>query len=118
MSDPIPPIRRVLDQHTGVEVPGSNLVVKGNSALAVKVSLPDRQVMQGWMTRISTILAVVGTLGKAFGWNLPTEEINGILTWLLANWDSLMQVTGLVGAVYGQLRQLWRKPVQIEVLKV
>lgn len=108
---------RVLDQRTGVEVPGSNLVVKGNTDVTVKFHLPEKQVLQGWLTRISTVLLLIGSVSKSFGWELPTAEIDGIFTWLLANWDSIAQVVGLVGAAYGSIRRLWRKPVEIEVIK-
>lgn len=81
-------VRRALDVETGKPIP----------------VVHDRQWLQGKLTYLSLVLSALGAVGKLFGWELPTNEAQDMLTWLGANWDDLAQFLGLAGAAYGKLR--------------
>lgn len=104
---------RVLDVNTGREIPGSTLVKA--SADDINIVWPSKQVLQGKLTAIGAAITGVSGLASAFGIKLPAQEINGIFTWLLANWDSIGVVVGLGVAAFGQIRQLWRKPPAVVI---
>jgi hypothetical protein len=70
--------------------------------------MPKPQFLQGHLTALSLLISAIGTIASAFGLHLPASEINGLLTWLAANWDSITQGAGLILAAYGQLRRNWR----------
>ena len=42
------------------------------------------------------------------GWTLPADEVNSVLHWIAANYDSILFVGGQLGAAWGQLRRNWR----------
>lgn len=65
---------------------------------------PDQQVLQGKLTYLGLIVTISGFLGNLFGAKFPKEEVDGILTWVGANWDSLAQFGGLVTAAWGRFR--------------
>ena len=90
---PEPPVRRALDVLTGQPVP---------------YVLPPQQWLQGYLTHAGLAITAIGAIGRCFGWNLPTEDVQGIVTWLEAHWNDLAQVVGLCAAAYGRMRIEWR----------
>jgi hypothetical protein len=68
-----------------------------------------KQFLQGKLTYFGILLTALGALGHLFGFNVPTEEVKGIIGWFQANWNSIMELVGLVMAAYGRLRLNWRK---------
>lgn len=85
-----PETRRALDPETGAP-------------------LPRKQFLEGKLTYISLAITGAGAMARLFGWVLPAEEINGILSWIAAHYDELLSVIGLFGAAWGRLRINWRK---------
>ena len=85
-----PETRRALDPETGAP-------------------LPRKQFLEGRLTYISLAITGAGALARLFGWVLPAEEINGILSWVAAHYDELLSVAGLLGAAWGRLRINWRQ---------
>jgi len=75
-----------------------------------------KQIIPGKLTYISLAISALGFLGNRFGIVLPQEEINGIATWIMANWDGLAQVGGLIGGFYGKLRANWRVAPKPEIV--
>jgi len=73
--------------------------------------MTSRQFLQGKLTYIGILLTALGALGHLFGFTVPTEEVRGIVGWFQANWNSIMELVGLVMAAYGRLRLNWRKEV-------
>lgn len=69
----------------------------------------NSQTLQGKLTYIGILLSAAGAAGKLFGWEIPTEEVKGMISWAQANWDDLAQFVGLATAAYGRLRINWRK---------
>lgn len=67
------------------------------------------QTLQGKLTYIGIVISVAGALGRLFGLHLPTEEVQGMLSWIAANWDALAEFGGLATAAYGRLRINWRR---------
>lgn len=67
-----------------------------------------KQWLQGKMTFIGIALNFAGVLGQMFGIDLPADEARSVLDWLLASWDSLAIGAGLIIALYGRSRQMWR----------
>lgn len=90
-------VRRALDPDTGLPIPMKR----------------DRQWLQGKLTYLSLVVSALGAVGKLFGWELPTNEAQDMLTWLGANWDDLAQFVGLAGAAYGKLRAEKRRRAEI-----
>jgi hypothetical protein len=76
-----------------------------------------KQILPGKLTYISIAVSAIGFLGQRFGLVLPQDEIKGIATLLMANWDAIAQVGGLVGAAYGKLRANWRVAPKAEVVE-
>lgn len=98
--------RRPLNEDSGLPYPPVK-VTQTDEAPA----LPSKQVLQGYLTTISLVVTALGLAAKAFGWHFPESEVQSLLTWLLANWDSLMSVAGILMAAYAQLRRNWRHEV-------
>lgn len=84
-------VRRALDVDSGKPIPVSK-----------------KQILEGKMTFIGLALTAAGAIGKMFGFDLPTTEVQTWLDWLLSNWDSLANGIGLLIAAYGRLRMNWR----------
>ena len=70
-----------------------------------------KQFLQGKLTYLGILLTALGALGNLFGFDVPTNEVKGIVGWFQANWNTLMELVGLVMAAYGRLRINWRKEV-------
>lgn len=83
-------VRRALDPETGEPIP------------------QKKQFLQGKLTAICLLISGLGAAASLFGWSLPANEINSVLTWVQANYDSLMFLAGQLGAAWGQLRRNWR----------
>ena len=66
--------------------------------------LTMKTILPGKLTYVGLAISLAGMLGRRFGITLPTEEINGITTFLAANWDSFAQLGGLITAAYGRYR--------------
>lgn len=75
-----------------------------------------KTILPGKLTYISLAVSALGFLGNRFGFVLPQDEINGIATWVMANWDGLAQVGGLITAAYGRLRINWTKAPKPEIV--
>lgn len=86
-----PTVRRALDPETGLPFPMKT------------------QTLQGKLTYLGILLSGVGALGNLFGWEIPADEVKGMLSWTQAHWDDLSQFLGLATAAYGRLRLNWRK---------
>ncbi len=71
----------------------------------------SRQFLQGKLTYLGILLTALGALGHLFGFTVPIEEVKGIIGWFQTNWNSIMELVGLVMAAYGRLRINWRKEV-------
>lgn len=71
--------------------------------------MKTKQFLQGKLTYLGILLTALGALGNLFGFTVPTDEVKGIVSWLQANWDQIMELVGLVVAAYGRLRINWRK---------
>ncbi len=79
-------------------------------ARASILSQPPRgQFLKGKLTFIGIGISALGALSKVFGVPVPIEEITGIVGWFQANWDTIVQLAGLVVAAYGRVRINWRK---------
>ena len=70
-----------------------------------------KQFLQGKLTYLGILLTALGALGHLFGFTVPNEEVKGIIGWFQTNWNTLMELVGLVIAAYGRLRINWRKEV-------
>ena len=70
-----------------------------------------KQFLQGKLTYLGILLTALSALGHLFGFTVPTEEVKGIIGWFHTNWNTLMELVGLVIAAYGRLRINWRKEV-------
>lgn len=68
-----------------------------------------KQFLQGKLTYLGILLTALGALGNLFGFDVPTNEVKGIVGWFQANWNTVMELVGLVVAAYGRLRLNWRK---------
>lgn len=69
-----------------------------------------KQTLQGKLTYIGVLISTAGAIGNLFGWEIPADEVKGMITWTQAHWDDLAQFAGLLTAAYGRLRINWRKP--------
>lgn len=49
------------------------------------------------------ILVVLGLLGRAFGVDVPKEEISGVIELLGANWENFTQLFGAILAIWGRI---------------
>ena len=83
-------------------------------ALPVKDGEPDwmpakPQFLQGRMTFIGLILALIGNLAARKGITIPVDETTGLLNWLSAHWGDIAGFIGWLAAWYGRLRINWRK---------
>ena len=82
-------------------------------ALDPETNLPipmnKTQSLQGRLTYVGIQISSIGALGNVLGWHVPTDEVRGMVTWVQAHWDDLMQFAGLATAAYGRLRINWRK---------
>ena len=70
-----------------------------------------KQSLKGKLTYIGLIVSASGAVGKLFGWEIPVDEVQGMLGWLAVNWDTLAQFIGLATAAYGRARLNWRNKV-------
>ena len=68
------------------------------------------QTLQGKLTYAGIFISALGAIGRLFGLHLPTNEAQGMVDLVAANWDTLAQFGGLATAAYGRLRINWRKP--------
>jgi hypothetical protein len=75
-----------------------------------------KEILPGKLTYISLIVSLLGFLGNRFGFVLPQDEINGLATLIMANWDVIAQIGGLIGAFYGKLRANWRVAPKPEII--
>jgi hypothetical protein len=92
-------VRRALDPETGEPIP-----------LSWETRAREgKQFLQGKMTFIGLALTAAGAIGRLFGWELPADEVNSFLTWLLASWDGLAQGVGILLTAWGRARINWRK---------
>ena len=71
--------------------------------------MKNKQFLQGKLTYLGIAISGLGALGSLFGFSIPTDEVKGIIGWIQANWDSVMEFVGLVVAAYGRIRINWRK---------
>lgn len=69
----------------------------------------SKQFLQGKLTYLGILLTALGALGNLFGFDVPTNEVKGIVGWFQANGNTVMELVGLVVAAYGRLRLNWRK---------
>ena len=97
--EPEPEIRRALDPETGKPIPRTFETKAADT----------KQILQGKMTFIGLALTAAGAIGRMMGWDLPTDEVNSFLTWLLSSWDGIAQGIGIIIAAWGRLRINWRK---------
>ena len=84
--------RRALDPETNLPIP-----------------MNTKQSLQGRLTYVGILISAVGALGNLSGWHVPADEVRGMVAWVQAHWDDLMQFAGLATAAYGRLRINWRK---------
>ena len=96
--EPEPEIRRALDPGTGQPIPRE-----------FKTSRDAKQFLEGKLTFIGLALTAAGAIGRMLGWDLPTDEVQSFLTWLLSSWDGIVQGIGIIIAAWGRLRINWRK---------
>ena len=68
------------------------------------------QTLQGKLTYAGIFISALGAIGRLFGLHLPTNEAQGMVDLVAANWDTLAQFGGLATAAYGRMRINWRKP--------
>lgn len=89
------PVRRALDPETGEPIP-----------------VERKQVLQGYLTKLGTVITIIGLAAKLFGFSeaFPEAEITGLLGLIDVNLDDLITAFGLLTAGYGKLRRRWRKP--------
>ena len=60
-----------------------------------------KQTLQGKLTYIGVLISAAGAVGNLFGWEIPADEVKGMITWTQAHWDDLAQFAGLITAAYG-----------------
>jgi len=83
-----------------VEAPQAHIVVAG----------PEKpQWLQGKLTFIGLILASIGYGAKAFGYSVPTDEIQDFLGFMSNNWSVISEGLGILIAGYGRIRINFRK---------
>ncbi len=61
-------------------------------------------ILDGKRTYIGLFLTALGLIGSRFHVDVPTEEINGLLDLVSANWDLLAQIAGLLVAMWGRIK--------------
>lgn len=60
--------------------------------------------LDGKRTFIGLAISAAGLLGSRFQVDVPTEEVNGIVDAVSANWDLFAQLAGLVVAAWGRVK--------------
>ena len=60
-------MRRALDPDTGLPIP------------------MKPQTLQGKLTYLGILISGVGALGNLFGWELPADEVKGMISWTQAH---------------------------------
>lgn len=70
-----------------------------------------KQILPGKLTYIGLVISLAGMLGRRFGLVLPEAEINGIVSLVAANWDTIAELGGLITAAYGKWRASKRPPI-------
>lgn len=60
--------------------------------------------LDGKRTFIGLAISALGLLGSRFQVDVPTDEVNGVLDVISANWDVFAQLAGLVVAAYGRVK--------------
>lgn len=63
-----------------------------------------KTILPGKLTYIGIGISLAGMIGRRFGIVLPEDEINGVATFLAANWDVFAELGGLLTAAYGRFR--------------
>ena len=76
-----------------------------------------KQILPGKLTYVGLAISLAGMLGRRFGFVIPESEINGIVTYAAANWDTIAELGGLLTAAYGRLRANWQVAPKAEVVK-
>lgn len=76
-----------------------------------------KTILPGKLTYIGLAVSLAGMLGSRFGFVIPEKEINGIVSFVAANWDIVAQFGGLLTAAYGRLRVNWQTAPRAEVVE-
>jgi hypothetical protein len=74
------------------------------SSTLEEVAIRKPQFLEGYMTKLGVLLAVLGLCGI----NVPEAEAREIETFLTAHREELSLVAGLLIAIYGKIRRKWR----------
>lgn len=59
--------------------------------------------LDGRRTYIGLVISTAGLIGSRFQVDVPTDEVNGALDLLSANWDVFAQFIGLLVAAWGRV---------------
>ena len=49
-----------------------------------------------------SLLVVVSLLGRAFGIDVPKDEISGLIDLISANWDAFTSIIGVILTIWGR----------------
>lgn len=79
--------------------------------------LTMKTILPGKLTYIGLAVSLAGLIGSRFGLVIPENEINGIVSFVAANWDIFAQLGGLLTAAYGRLRVNWQTAPKPEIVK-
>ena len=76
--------------------------VANNPKPHVETMTPDIKNPFASKTIWGAILVVLGLIGRVAGFDVPKDEISGLVDLISANWDLFMQIIGAALAVWGR----------------
>lgn len=81
----------------------ARILLEGNHNGGTKTMHGFKNPFQS-MTIWGAAITLASVIGRMFGYEVPTEEINGAVTWLGSHWNEIGEFIGIVTTVIGRFR--------------